>query len=500
MRQKGNPKQNMKNQRPRKRTNNNKGTQNDCKANELIKTDHDNDASWYFNVPEVADSAAAVSFANPIGYPIMDLDSVGSTTRFPGIMTFNTIPVIGECSDSSAPINRATRLLYDKVNYKNARNRSYDPADLMIVQYCIASAYMWHAHLKRLYGILNTSSYINAYIPEGLISALGFSDEIRWQKDELYFHLNTFALAINKYAVPLGMPFFERSCWLFSNVFMDTANAKAGLYAFKPSVLYEYNETGSELGGTADPFSLNPAVKMDMSDIKTISTSILDHLQGSQDLNFMSADVMQAYDNNVLQIASTPIDYTVVPVYAPEVLNQIHNIKTVLPKVGNQSLVIKQESDGLIKQAITIAKGWVSTPGQQLLDLINDNPTPGDVMVATRLMPVVDSKGQIVSSGTEIISSIDVYTLGKDNSTYYNYVDAKNYQEIINAVNACANISKFNMAPMFKLHWQDPDLSSNYINGYLSDVYNYTTVSGPDLRNMHMAALLSEFSVPFGNK
>lgn len=498
MKQSDNVKQTMKKRKPRRKSSFDKEKQGSCKADTLIKTDNDNDASWYFNVPEVADSAASISFANPIGYPIMDLDSSGTNTRFPGVMTFNTVPVIGENLDSSSPINRATRLLYDKVNYKNARNRSYDPADLMIVQYCIASAYMWHAHLKRLYGVLNTSSYINAYIPEGLISALGFDEAVRWQKDELYFHLNTFALAINKYAVPLGMPFFERSCWLFSNVFMDTANAKAGLYAFKPSVLYEYNETGSQLGGTADPFAVG--TKLTMADIKSISNSILDHLQGSQDLNFMSADVMQAYDNNVLQIAATAIDYSVVPVYAPEVLNQIHNIKTVLPKVGNGSLVIQQTSTGLIEQGVTIAKGWTKTVGQQLLDLLNDNPSPQDVMVATRLMPVVDRTGELLYSGTEIISSIDVYTYGGNNKTYYNYVDAASYQDVINAVNAYVDISKFNMAPPFKLHWQDPDLPSNYINGYLNDVYNYTTVSNPDLRNMHMAALLSEFSVPFSGK
>lgn len=498
MKRNENQKQATKRRRPRPNAKTDKKQQSCSKAEELIKTDHDNDASWYFNVPEVADSAAAISFSNPIGYPIMDLDSTGSSVRFPGVMTFNTIPVIGENGDGSAPINRATRLLYDKVNYKNARNRSYDPADLMIVQYCIASAYMWHAHLKRLYGILNTSSYINAYIPEGLIEALGFDESIRWQKDELFFHLNTFALAINKYAVPLGMPFFERSCWLFSNVFMDTANAKAGLYAFVPSVLYEYNETGSELGGTADPFGVQNGLTMNM--IKTISTSILDHLQGSQDLNFMSADVMQAYDGNVLQIAATPIEYAVVPVYSPEVLNQIHNIKTVLPKVGNQAMKIQQDTAGFVKQDITIARGWTSTPGQQLLDLINDNPSPQDVMVATRLMPVVDSKGVLKYSGTEIISGINVYTFGKGNSTYYNYMDSDNYQGVVNAIKAFIDISKFNMSPSFKMHFQDPDVSSNFIDGYLSDVYNYTTVSASDLRNMHMAALLSEFSVPFGSK
>lgn len=498
MKQNDNSKKTQARRKPRNKRSANIEKQNNCKDTSLIKTDSDNDASWYFNVPEVANSAAAISFSNPIGYPIMDLDSTGTTTRFPGVMTFNTVPVVGENGDSSAPINRAMRLLYDKVNYKNARNRSYDPADLMIVQYCIASAYMWHAHLKRLYGILNTSSYINAYIPEGLIEALGFDDTIRWEKDELYFHLNTFALAINKYAVPLGMPFFERSCWLFSNVFMDTANAKAGLYAFKPSVLYEYNETGSQQGGTADPFAIT--TPLTMTKIREISTSILDHLQGSQDLNFMSTDVMQAYEGNVLQIGATPIDYAVVPVYSPEVLNQIHNIKTVLPKVANQSLVIQQNADGLIEQEVIIAKGWVKTPGQQMLDLVNDNPTPADVMVATRLMPVVSSSGHLTFSGTELISSIDVYTYSGRNKTYYNYVKAADLQEVVNAVNAYVDISKFNMAPSFRLEWQDPSVASNRINGYLSDVYNYTTVSANDLRNMHMAALLSEFSVPFGAK
>lgn len=468
-----------------------------------------NDRSWYTNNGQLISDAGTYSFNNAIGARIRNIsvlpmsDEAYVDTSIPGIMTIRLLPSVGKSTDPYTPINVAARSIYDKVNYKNSRNFSYEAPDLMMYLGAIAAAYSYHAYLCRVYGVLNTFSQTNRYIPDALVRAMGVNpDNLRSQMADFRYFINYFARKVNTFVVPVGISYFEQAYWMYSNVYMDADSIKAQLYVYAPFAFWKYNETGTQYGGTLNPVTLTNAwtTGATFSDLVTMGNDLLEPLFRSQDINNISTDVMKAFENAVITLPDITSDYAVVPVYNPEVLTQIHNCYAV----GNFALtqgrgsVTQDPNDGTLRYTLQTAnvRAKLRAHCDVLIDLPMDNPKPDDVAVATRLHPIFNDDGTIESSNTFLPYDFMIWNFVGDLSGSWSVDKITFNSELINTAAVNAHISKFNDAPILYISnfSSTPESAANLNYEYIQgDLYNYTTIDKQDMVTLDEACLLSLF-------
>lgn len=479
-----------------------------------------NDPSWYTANRQLVLDAGSFSFNTPAGSLLRGTYPRGVDKSFAGVCALTTMSTPGISTDPFSPINIAARSMYDAVNYKNSRNFTYDAPDLMVYAFTVASAYSYWSWMQRTYGIMNTYSQINRYIPDVLVKAAGVdSDDIRLNMAQFRYYINLFARKINVLAVPSGMPFFERAMWLYSNVYQDSNNLKAALYITKPYGFYKFNELVKT--GSAAQMSVLPKELMKLSDIIAYGNELSNALLAAQDINNMSTDVLKAYENNVVALPDTPSEYGVIPVYNEAVLNQIHNARVLGDFVidapstdgqGNVSLgssgnLVQDATGGYLEYSLELSNNGnytKLTSTNLLLDTGIENPTPDDVFEMTRLMAVTDHKtGDMLSCGADIILNVRLYRI-VDYSGVAKVSDT-GYQSLYQFTTTATAAAKYAtvvtvMDYLSKLDWAPflyvVDAEDGGDSQIIGDVYNYTTISYDSLRKLHEAAMLSMFTLP----
>lgn len=492
-------------------------------VNEEESTGKFNDPSWYTRANDLVLNAGNFSFNNAAGVPLEGLYTYRVT--IPGIVSLQYAMIPGIATADNSPINIAARAMYDKVNYKNSRNFTYDAPDLMMYVYGVSSVYALWSHLVRIYGVANTFSVTNRYIPEALLKAMGVSPtSVRRNMASLLYTINMLARQINALAVPADIPIFSRYMWLPSSIWADAQSMKAGLYVYVPEYFwyyYEKNATGTasylQPSWWVDEATRQP-VERDIDFIQTMCDDMVNQLLNSQDINNMSSDILKAYEGNIVQLPSIDASYTVVPQYSAEVLQQLHNsVRVGSPKVdsipstgtwGTEQGIIHQDNDkSMIIYQYTSTETKTQHypfqgPSSLILDAFSDSPTPEDVFVMTRLTPA-GSKNQVLYAGSEVITTNTIWMMnnqgvvsGEVAPAYWNYLDKDTSRTLIyNVMRAMADFSHFDNAPFTiidTIPTTEPGDRRFNING---DVTNYTTISYTSLNKLHEAAMLSLFSV-----
>lgn len=178
-----------------------------------------NDPIWYSMDNQLVNNAGQISFYNPNGAQLEHVAGYTGKFSMPGIMAINMVPIPGVSTDPYSPINVAARRLFDAVNYKNSRNFTYESSDLMIYSYVTASAYAYYAWMKRIYGIMNTYSNTNWFMPDGLLRAIGVSArDIRAHLSDLRYYVNYFGRKLSVLTVPAKSSVYARYIWLNTNL------------------------------------------------------------------------------------------------------------------------------------------------------------------------------------------------------------------------------------------------------------------------------------------
>lgn len=475
-----------------------------------IPDDTNNDSSWYTVNHQLTSDSGTYSFNNAIGARIRNLSILPTSDEayvdksIPGIMTLRLLPSIGKSTDPYTPINVAARAIYDKVNYKNSRNFSYEAPDLMMYLCAVASAYSYHAYLSRIYGVLNTYSQTNRYIPDALVQAMGANpSSLRKQMADFRYFINYFARKVNTFVVPVGISFFEQAYWAYSNVYMDADSMKAQLYVYAPFAFWRYNETGTQYGGSLVPYTISNAwtTGASLDDLVSYGNSILEPLFRSQDINNISTDVMKAFESAIITLPDITSDFAVVPVYNPEVLTQIHNAYAV----GNFALtqgrgsVTQSPDDGTLRYELLTSnqRAKLRAHCDILLDMPMDNPTPEDVAVATRLHPTFNEDGTIESSNTFIPYDLMVWNFTGDLLGNWEVNKESFTTEVAGNLGMCAALSKFNDAPLvyFSTFSSTPESVTNFSSEHIfGDLYNFTTIDKQDMATIDEACILSLFT------
>lgn len=456
----------------------------------------DNDISWYNKNPELLKSSCSVSFGQRAGFKL----GYENTPTIPGVMGIYWNPSVG----TGNPSRVAQDNIYSYVVHANSRNTSYDPVDLMMYIMGADSVYSMIASLIRVYGIMRNFDGFNDYTPYGLIASMGFDyEDLKANYHHMLADINQLIAQSRTIWVPNNIPYIARHFWLNTNVYKDGSSPKSQFYIFNMLQYLQFNPTGSTAGGTLDPKPWSiPSNKTKWSTLYNNTQAAINALRDA-DAGTMSGDILKAYGpESIYKINYITEDYTVTPVEDEEVLTQIHNANAVDIPCGtflnNGGYVVEKsfESDVLSPRMFAT--------GSELFDFFKrDNPTPEEVMIATRF-----TQREVLCSGVASKYILNAMNVGSERAQYFCIFQLKpdrSYNEYVFYTNNETNsltlqfmsaYTMFDWAPLIYEATVDMIKMAATSKTVFGDVENCITLDANTLARMHECALLSEFDVP----
>lgn len=506
-----------------------------------------NDPAWYFKDKNILNSVASFSYNSGVGRRVdfakafpgsgnTVVKNAATASTISGIMSLDIAPVPGISKDAQDPLNLAAVNVYGYVRYKNSGSKNYDAPDLMLYLMAMDSIYACWNWLKRIYSVASTYSQLNTYQPKGYFAAENVDmDDILSNLADFRGWLNVKANEISAYCVPATMTYNVRHSWLFSNIYKDSDTSKAQEYMYVPSLFYAYDETTSPKGGKLSPIPTPggsfwlPGTPAKLSDLKKILNDMLERLNYSEDIGIMSGDILKAYGESGLFTLSTfDADVKLEPVYNREVLTQIENATICTFNYADLptfNIVQNPDTNFLTFAPHTTFDGNFTTENR-FVNFHWDNPSPEDLVVATRLITSLGADltpGEgvdlpVTTCGSEIVTSAHIVTWAEDveiqtpgtgkplkliktRLTYkFPYMGTDMLASDVRLVAYCwdviAKMVQFDWAPMVPIGYQTERNVSGLLYGVLWDFDVYTVIDPENMAAINQMALLTEFNVP----
>jgi len=482
-----------------------------------------NDPRWW-GTADYVKSVASFNFASPLGMPVpysylkdpsADFHWKNSDSNFigtvPGIMAIDVLPTMGVGRDAVDPVNQYIRTVFTKLRSTNNQNAPYQPCDLGMYIMAIDSIHMGIEQLIRMYGIARTYSSMNRYYPDALLRAMGInpsdsSGNIYSNLADMRASILNLMIKVQTLAIPKGININERHRELVKYVYKDGESVKAQMYLFRTPYLYKYDDSSSEQGGFLKAMSM-PIGQGYAYWIAAVD-DMINALATSSLFAIVSGDIIKSFTYEKLY--NMPFFdelYTVVPVYNPEILLEIHNLKVCGDRWDDTAFDVTQDPNtGALICAPYTTTDTIPGPGSIncIIDIPVDNPEPDLVMVATRLATVgytgymtTEQKYKFVPIclGTEMVIRLNIY--GYDESgTLVNNATTRNAMFNIQHVRAWfARELYFDWHPhIYSIETgSDPNVVS--LCSVISELSNYTVVEAGDLTKMHEMAVYGALTI-----
>lgn len=503
-----------------------------------------NDPSWYTQNSQLVIDTGNINFANPVGNYMLGVPShvtgdSPSHMSLPGIMCAKMEPVLGYTNDYDSIINTAARAVYTTMTAGNSRNSDYEYTDVMVYILAAANAYAYLSWMQRLYGITNTYSQLNRFIPAHLVEMDGVDfDSIRTNIANFRGMINRFATQLAAYPVPKVMPLFDQMQNLYSAYYTDGESPKSSIYMYSPSHIMKFSD--SEPGGSAlVPIAVNYGRSkgtnmMTYTDLSNIANEILSAMNGIYDVGLINADILKFYGTEGIKVPEL-IDelYTSQILMSDEMLDQFHNI-TVFEIIDEDSLKLYQGSvvpkgsylisKPRFKNKVYAAKDYVTNDtylntSAQILDTRLAQPTPADVLTMS-LYKATANHFTAAEAGTDayyitrtaygVCSGLSVgYFSGAISAPEFNVFSTGGMfhqfdtaESLKAALFRLSVISTFEWRPILYVSIGDKGYSdASRVTAAPSplpsyDFHNYTTCAASDLNNIHLTQLYSLLNVP----
>lgn len=538
----------------------------------------------YLLSEQIAKDIGSLNWEYPIGlgYPGFSTPpTLFSGYSVPLVAQLQYQPTFGLPKSVDSASAQAARILYNHIIRINVKSANYDAPDLQAYIISMTSIESFISWCKRLYRILNTFSVSNRKVGEALMAANGVD------YGDLMKNITSFRgwlnIYIHKYAqlsFPKEFSLLTRYQTLNEMVFSDENNnsGKEQLYIFVPRCWYAWDETSLNTGTALFPIprmyklkssyskenlysqsqiSSSTAVTEpwqsittgsgynDFKRIQEIGDSLLKPLLNSDDVTFISGDMLKAYGASSMRLLTEVAEGETQPIsYDPQMLMQIENCV-----VGRGAYYYWRDIDGVgvrgcsyfptlqadnnsaspylkMDFTMTMTEGgyyaqssdWShSAPaqainmeiasGQKVLNVHQESVTPDEVMCMTRLIPGMKTKwikenslgGEVTSAGSEIVTGCTIY----GNSTEIGVVTAmastSYLKQMINADDTEAIVcsSFFHSFPEMRLYKGGISSSNtNAFRGPIFDIDKWTTISNQELKRLHEVAVLAQFAVP----
>nr|UDL14529.1 MAG: putative capsid protein [Picobirnavirus sp.] len=494
----------------------------------------ENDPSWYTFNNTVVNDAASFSYSDPLGYPIkQDLHVGGLSSRFntvPTLMDIHFTPTLGDTVHGTmAPVNMQCRAIYTKLQSKVSVKLPFCAADLAIHFGAVDSLYILYTFCQRIYGVWKSYMAMDRSMPNVYYRA--FKLDPSTMEDDMSMiafkhELNKIGTDLARFYIPAGLKIFQRHVWMCANIFLDSPSIKAQQYMFVPSGIWEFDDSlegpQNSIGGRLKYVPLPDFSSSGLKGIIQFFTGLIEKITNNMDVWMLNSYILRAYDDNqVFKIPVIEDNFSIMPVYVPEVLPQIHNLRVVgVLNSATQQYIVQNNNDDVSWTPITVCPytGCFNQRQDHIIDQPMNDPTPADNLIATRLMVV----GQTISAGgenprcaikhfgTEIVNYICVRAgVGAGSQ-----IDVTLHTLAIPCGNTQTNaltfdfevmqgltmLSHFAWAPMPMLTTDDNTdetytADAEWIDA-MSDFTNYTTIGDDDIRKIHEAAVMGEWFIP----
>lgn len=503
--------------------------------NEGIRQDK-NPPSDYIPSDPILSSVGSFSYNTAVGTPInlgIPVSRANVNINLPGVFVTLMAPTLGMCDDNTSSANVAARDIYQFVRHLNSGGTNYDPMDLMIYLGAIDSCYLFHQYLMRLYGVLQTYSAVNRYLPEMLVDAMciNFAD-VRSKITQLSGYINLFAVNLEAFYVPDVMPVMKVHSQAISGIMRDSDSERANMFMLVPAYFYQLNET-SEGGGSlqAVPFITdermnNPLMRYTLEQLMEYGNSLIQAVMDSQDCGTISGDLMKAYGTRRYYISQMPLDYKVFPIQDDRLLMKIHNA-TICPTLtdddfnGESNWNIVQDINKLnlvFKPSFALTEElFMYSMNRRVLDMYWGNPTNEDNMEATRWMVFFDDSTPGDSGnptpkifGTELLCGMYIGTFTINSTANPQGVQWQPHRsgsmttidvsagevepiQYMATIKRLCQVTKFDWAPI--LYVGKYDNGDGYLEEIFGDLDNYIVVDKEVIKQLHLAATIAEFGL-----
>lgn len=514
----------------------------------------ENDISWYNKYPQLVQDSAKINFFTPLGNKFSLIDQ--ESTKFsrwlpteevmPGIWNMHFVPSIGVSNDFGSQINVTARNIYTFIRSANSGHANYEANDLMMYVLAMDSIYSFYAWMLRVYGSAGMYSPVNKYLPEALFTAYGVDfQDVQNNLAKFRMYINMFGAKMGSLVVPAQTPYATRHQWLNLNMFYDASTSKGQIYLFTQEVFHRYNDQYNDQGtGLVAERLRKTTNKLTVDQIIAFGDALMKGIMSSEDAYIISGDILKAFGTNgIFKLGMIDEAFSVSPILSGEVLTQIQNA-TLVPGINYSTLDITSNANSsLIVSNPSVHGAGMGTESESKMvlnpyheNLLNrkqvslpmDNPTPEQIMIATRLTasgsitqidpPAIPGSGSpgtydilLDATGTEIIVDVDIITIDLSTSELVAYsISNFNIQTRsasasslpLSTPTALAAISAFDYHPAIFVPIitgsinSDLSTSSTTSVTFYKDfvVQNYAYVSRYELQNMHEVALLSELT------
>lgn len=328
---------------------------------------------------------------------------------------------------------------------------------------------------------------------------------------------------LNQFAIP-PLSVFERTAWLYTNVFGDSNDAKCQVYVYKPGavanpVLLTQGGTGVELlrlsGGrgviTYDDYITT--VRKLYNTYASLSAT---------NMNMVSA-IARIFPTSGFKFADVPSVSETQPImYSEEALQQLQN--STLGVDGDVTMAYDEAQGGVIEQitiklsdqtAGTLISAGSGLNNERVINMYKDDITPVDIITTTRFtnMGEVRKIGEqfhwvYTNYGTEIVIGVDIEYLNTSGTPaisslrlnglafeLFSNNEQLSCSQAIDIMNAVSMASYFDWMPNFQFYLSDG--TSYVVTSPVVDINNFAFIDNQEqMSQMHYWAVRSLFTSP----
>lgn len=309
-----------------------------------------NDYTWYCRDEQLARVAGNLSYYSALGMgmPLSGKNVINAegihlamedvSYRVPGLLVYNIVPTIGSNKYATDPATIAASKLFSFVTGALGKRVSYERTDLFMSVMAATSVYAIYAELLRLYGLLNSfkTSGLNRYMPEKLISALGYDyEDFRLHINDFRAWLITYSKRVNAAVwIPKDINYFKRIQFVNESIYADNNldSGKAQLYITRLAAYYKWTPKAQSTGSSLTMRQYIPTNGniFTYKEATAFAEDLLNALIEDEDFSNMAGDLRKTYgDANLIKIPDAPDTFEIVPEYSLEILVQLQNAESL---------------------------------------------------------------------------------------------------------------------------------------------------------------------------
>ena len=480
-----------------------------------------NHVSWYVPDPNQLANVASIPFNYRVGDMMQTYTSNSTLSSFAlaGVLSIGYYPVYGKMVGYTDPINVASTAVYSWIRHANSGSRNYDHVDLMLYLMAMDSIYSGITWFQRLISVLMNYNNLSIYTPRAVVNAMGvnYNGDLYGELPAIRSRLNNVILKATTLCVPSTFPLYARHAFMNSNIYLDEPNARGQYYVFNPTALWQFGRASDGAGRLTPVDWVAPNWSGDMI-IGTSSwvtymvklEAMLDALYGDEDAGIMSGDILKAYgDGSLFKLVTLPDNTVLLPVYDPDMLDQIHNIDIVgrMIKSGTADIAITQVNSSqvygpyLSSALFTFANDTLMEKRNVTMLDLHTEISPEAVMRATRL------KYSSSDWPSEVVSHMSLFSNSQQGGVLVQYPITSNWISVdsgslpdTNLDAVVGHLTTFSNAPLFYIlfgHGESGAIAANDVYYPVGQIDKLTTITrNINISRLNEVALLGLFNVP----